>query len=241
MALKVKHEDNFDGPELSLFWTGGHFNRSDEVRMEINKGLIIDFEQGAQYASAGVVSKKAIDGDFEAELKFIVKNPVHGSTFELAAIQVAPPLKTTIPSLIITDAHRVYNVHGSPPYISSEFDECDGWRIGWNYGNKQGGWDANGEWLSDNSDNEYGESKLGPVTGETSGWLKLSRKNGTEWRVSCRKFDTDDWIEVDSQITELLSGPIYLRLVAKHWVKHRIGATIAPANSVLFSDFKLWN
>lgn len=239
MILQIEHEDNFDGPELSQFWIGGHFNRSYEVRLEISEGLRISFDEGIQYASAGVVSKQTIDGDFEAELRFIVTNPAHGSTFEMAAIQVAPPLVTSIPPLKLSEANRVFNVHGAPPYISSEFDECDGWRIGWNFGNRQGGWSDTGEWLADNSDNQYGKSQFGPIEGLTSGWLKLSRVNGTLWQVSCRRLDTDDWVEVGSKNTELLSGPIYLRLVAKHWVKHRINATIAPENSVILSKFKL--
>jgi hypothetical protein len=234
-------QEDFNGPELSDFWIGGQFNHSKEVKMEINNGLRISFVKGVQYASAGAVTKNIIVGDFEAEIKFEVSNPVHGSTFELAAIQVEPPEKTSITPVELTAAHRVFNVHGSPPYISSELDESDGWRIGWNYGIKQGGWDDEGEWRSDNSDNKYGKPLMGPITGVTTGWLKLSRTNGTTWIASGRKLETDPWQEVGRQNTAILSGPIRLRLVAKHWVKTKIGAIIAPSNDVVFSNFKMQN
>jgi len=239
MSERLVWEDDFKGPELSQYWVGGHFNRSLEVHVEIRDGLRINLDEGVQYASAGVVTKDAINGDFEAELMFDVTHPAQGSTFELAAILVAPPPETFNPSLAISEAHRVFNVHGAPPYVSSEFDESDGWRIGWNWGDKQGAWDKTKEWRADNTDNEYGPSKFGPGKGPTQGWLRLSRKSGTLWQASGRRLATDTWFESGRQSTELLTGPVYLRIVAKHWVKHRLNLTVAPENAVVLTSFKL--
>ncbi len=239
MSEQMLWTDDFKGPELSPQWVGGHFNRSHEVHMEIGDGLRISFDQGDQYASAGVVTKESIAGDFDAEIMFHVANPAQGTTFELAAILASPPLSSSILSETFSEASRVFNVHGSPPFVSSEFDESDGWRIGWNWGDKQGGWNKDGEWQADNTDNNYGKSTFGATNKPAQGWLKLSRRDGKIWQTYGRNLAIDSWRESGSQETELLSGPIYLRIVAKHWVKHRIGLTVAPANSVIFSNFSL--
>lgn len=239
MGLNVIWQEQFAGPGLGPHWVGGHLNRSAEVRLKVANGLRFEFVEGSEYASAGVVLRNPLAGDFEAELHFEVANPGQGCTFELAAILVAPPSTTGLPPAEFGDAHRVFNVHGAPPYISSEFDENDGWRIGWNLGDRQGARNGAGDWVADNTDNRYGKSRFGPVAGATSGWLRLSRKNGAWWRASGRGSDAGDWRLSGERITDLLGGPVYLRLVAKHWVKRRIGLKVAPANQVALSRFTL--
>lgn len=232
-------EDDFCGPDLDPRWVGGYFNRSNEVDMSVRDGLRFSFVEGIEYASAGVVTRETLVGDFEAEVHFSVSNPAQGCTFELAAIQVTPPATGTLRPGALDDAYRVFNVHGAPPYVSSEFDENDGWRIGWNLGDRQGGRNAQGDWVADNTDNRYGRSTGGPVVGGAQGWLRLSRSGGDLWLASGRVLETDPWNPAGKKLTERLSGPVYLRLVAKHWVKRRIGARVAPANEVVLTHFRL--
>lgn len=239
MGLQPVCEDDFTGPELLPHWVGGHLNGSTEVRLTVGNGLRFEFTEGTQYASAGIVKRDALHGDFVAALQFEVANPGQGCTFELAAVQVPPPELTELPPAEFSDAHRVYNVHGAPPYVSSEFDENDGWRIGWNWGHRQGARNARGEWVADNTDNRYGKSKFGPVSGAVSGWLQLSRTSGSRWQCHGRLRESDPWNLSGEQSTELMSGPVYLRLVAKHWVKRRLGLQVAPANQIVLSRFTL--
>ncbi len=239
MGSQASWQDDFGGTELSGHWVGGHLNRSAEVDLRVRDGLRFEFVQGVEYASAGVVTRVPIQGDFTAELLFEVAAPAQGCTFEIAAIRVAPPPTTGLPPTHFDDAHRVFNVHGSPPYVSSELDENDGWRIGWNWGERQGGPNDKGEWVSDNRDNRYGRDQFGPLSGETKGWLRLSRVGGARWLTSARMHETDDWRPSGEQVTDLLTGPVYLRLVAKHWVKRRAGLTVAPANTIVFRRFAL--
>lgn len=232
-------EDDFCGPDLDPRWVGGYFNRSNEVDMSVRDGLRFSFVEGIEYASAGVVTRETLVGDFEVEVHFSVSNPAQGCTFELAAIQVTPPATRTLRPGALDDAYRVFDVHGAPPYVSSEFDENDGWRIGWNLGDRQGGRNARGDWVADNTDNRYGRSTGGPFVGSAQGWLRLSRSGGDLWLASGRVLETDPWNPAGKKLTERLSGPVYLRLVAKHWVKRRIGARVAPANEVVLTHFRL--
>lgn len=239
MTLSTKWQDAFVGPELSTHWIGGHLNKSSEISFGVQQGLRWCFAEGRAYASAGVVTSEPLSGDFEAELRFEVANPAPGTTFELAAIQVSPPPQTEIPPTLISPAHRVFNVHGAPPYVSSEFDEDDGWRIGWNLGSRQGGWNPQGNWQADNTDNKYGDDVEGPHTGFTTGWLRLFREGGVNWTTSGRRADDGPWFHTGSQQIELLDGPVHLRIAAKHWVKHAENLTVAPANCIVITQFTL--
>lgn len=239
MSLKTLWRDDFDGPSLGAAWVGGHLNSSTEVQLAVSNGLRFSFVEGSEYASAGIVTRGAIFGDFEAEVQFEITDPCQGATFELAAILVSPPDSTGLPSTQFSDAHRVFNVHGSPPYVSSELDENDGWRMGWNWGTRQGARNSKGDWVADNTENRYGGPKFGPLSGVTNGWLQLTRKSGSHWKASGRMLETDPWKVCGEQQTDLLSGPVYLRLVAKHWVKRRIGLRVAPASHIVFSRFTL--
>ena len=239
MALVTNWQDDFAGPELSPHWIGGHLNGSAEVRFWIQQGLRWRFTKGHTYASAGVITRDPLTGDFEAELRFEVANPAPGTTFELAAIQVSPPPMTELPPAQFSPAHRVFNVHGAPPYVSSEFDEDDGWRIGWNLGSRQGGWNAQGDWHADNTDNQYGNDVDGPHAGPTTGWLRLARQGGNHWSSHGRRADSGAWQQTGSQQVDLLDGPVHLRIAAKHWVKHAEQLTVAPANDIVVTHFTL--
>lgn len=239
MTLISKWMDDFVGPELSSHWVGGRLNDSNEVSFWVQQGLHWRFTEGNAYASAGVITRDPLSGDFEAELRFEVSNPVPGTTFELAAIQVSPPPETELTPVAFSPAHRVFNVHGAPPYVSSEFDEDDGWRIGWNLGSRQGGWNQQGSWQADNTDNRYGNDVEGPHAGLTTGWLRLSRQGGTNWTASGRRVDDGPWFPTGGKQTGLLDGPVHLRIAAKHWVKHAEHLTVAPANSIVITQFTL--
>lgn len=235
-------QDSFGGAELNAQrWVGGHYNTSAECKIHVDNGLHIAFDEGVEYASAGVLTREPIVGDFEASLRFKVENPALGTTFELAAITVDPPRSSAL------DQHqadsytrsRVYDVHGVPPFVSSEFDEADGWRISWNRSSAQAKQGADGEMTADNHFNRYGRNHGNKPVGPAEGWLRLVRQ-GDQWR-SFGKASTADatWFPTGDVVQMNLSGPVFLRLAAKHWVKRRDGRDRAPSNKVHLHNFEL--
>lgn len=238
MSMSVQWRDDFQGATLNPRWVGGHLNHSPEASLSLTHGLRLAFTEGHDYASAGVMLREPLHGDFQASLRFTVASPQPGTTFEIAAIEVAPPAAGGAPAAGDERAYRVFNVHGSPPYASSEVDEDDGWRIGWNWGSRQGGINHAGEWQADNSDNRYGTPKDGPITAGTSGWLSLSRI-GQEWFSHGRRDEQQPWRQTGHLTSTQLAGAVYLRLMAKHWVKTKEQKSIAPANVIVLTDFEL--
>jgi len=239
MSLSKQWSDDFEGPELDARWVAGHLNHSAEASLSVAQGLRLAFAEGRDYATAGVVLQQPLHGDFQASLRFTVANPRPGTTFEIAAVQVLPPAAGGKPPKGRERDYRVFNVHGSPPYASSEADEDDGWRIGWNWGSRQGELNHAGDWQADNTDNRYGKSKDGPITAATTGWLRLDRI-GQHWFSHGRRSKDDPWQQTGQLALGPLSGPVYLRLMAKHWVKTKEALTVAPANVIVLTEFELW-
>ena len=58
---------------------------------------------------------------------------------------------------------RVYDVHGVPPYVSSEFDENNGWRIGWNRASGQTRPDSAGRLIADNHFSQHEPGVFAPI------------------------------------------------------------------------------
>ena len=242
MALWLpKWHDDFPGPEPGPHWVGGHLNTSTECLLTVSNGVRITVDAGTEYASAGVVTRHAVAGDFAADVAFSVSNPSPGSTLELAAVTVAPPALSVLAPKVRRDCALVFNVHGEPPYVSSEFDEDDGWRIGWNEREPVYRFDAFGFPTAVSSHNRYGDNSLKP-TGATTGWLRLVREGGTHWSAWRRGTEQHPWVLVEARdmAAPSLAQAVYLRLVAKHWVKGSEHLTIAPANQIVFQSFALW-
>ena len=237
MEWPLHWADAFAGQNLDQRWTGGHYNKSREGRIWVDDGLHIAFDAGNQYASAGVVTRAPIEGDFDARVRFEVANPAQGTTFELAAISVDPPRRSALSQDEADEfsRSRVYDVHGVPPYVSSEFDEGDGWRIGWNRSSAQSRPGAEGTLIADNHFNRYGIDSGPKPAGAAQGWLRLLRE-GTAFR-SFRLDDQARWQSTGDVPAMNLPHGIFLRLAAKHWPKG--GLPGAPANHVRFFEFAL--
>lgn len=241
--LPLRWTDSFPGPALAAHWVGGRLNASGALAITLQQGLRIEMSGGADYASAGVVSRVPVVGDFDARVRFSVSNPTTGTTFELAAIAVDPP-RTSALDLAQVDPKdlrhvlsRVYDVHGVPPYVSSEFDEGDGWRIGWNRSTAQTRPGPTGEPIADNHFNRYGASGGRPrEAGGTpaAGWLRLVR-TGEVWSTF-RSAEDGTWIPTGEARQMNLPSAVFLRVAAKQWPKDNKDA---PRNSIVFERFEL--
>ncbi len=240
MEWPVRWIDELSGPGLSEHWTGGHCNESREAQMQLkDDGLHIEFDEGREYASAGLLTREPLVGDFDARVRFHVARPGPGTTFELAALTVDPPRQSALDpeQANAFTRSRVYDVHGVPPYVSSEFDENDGWRIGWNRSAATGRTLPDGSVVSDNHFNRYGPDSGPRPEGAADGWLRLVRQ-GDDWR-SYRLDEHGQWQTTGEVRAMNLPRAVFVRLAAKHWVKARDGLSIAPANRVRFGPFEL--
>src|SRR6185312_14226049 len=136
-----------------------------------------------------------------------------------------------------------FDVHGAPPYASSERDEDDGFRIGWN----------NGPGLiffvvedptkpqkavpqSSNLYNNYGRDVGYAKKDSPTGQLRLTR-NGYIYNSYYRDKFNQAWVLSGSVAVPALADAVFLRLGAKHWPKK--GKT-APNNQFKFSGFELF-
>ncbi len=229
--------DEFFGPSLGSAWVGGHVNLSREGSIRISGGVVIEFAKGNEYSSCGIVTRLALTGDFDARVRFSVQIPSQGSTLELAAISIDPPRESGLDQDLANQysRSRVYDVHGAPPYVSSEFDENDGWRITWNRGSAQTVVGKDGGPISDNHYNRYGRSIDGPAPGPAEGWLRLVRR-GSDWTSYRLDDDNETWRQTGEARCMNLPQAVYLRLAAKHWVKNGLPA---PANQISFRRFEL--
>ncbi|MCA3124022.1 MAG: hypothetical protein ING90_15335 [Rhodocyclaceae bacterium] len=237
-GLPLRWVDEFRGQVLDARWVGGHTNDSREASVEISNGFRVTLAQGTQYASAGIALRTPVVGDFDVRVAFHVSAPAKGTTFEVAAVTVDPPresaLDNTNEALTAYGRSRIYDVHGAPPYVSSEFDENDGWRIGWNRAAGQTRPGPTGVLIADNHFNRYGHTSGPKPTGETSGWLRLVR-TGDDW-TSYRSGEGAAWVPTGMVRWMNMPLAVFIRLAAKHWPKVE---GRAPANAVTFTRVEL--
>jgi len=226
--------DDFGGTKVNNdLWVLGHSRPNNEASIEVNDGLHIKIE-GKEYSGAAAFTAFSIHGGFDARMSFEVANPNQGTTFELAALHIDAGYQQ--PNL-------TFDVHGAPPYASSERDEDDGFRIGWNNGpgliffvvedptkpQKAVPQSSN---LYNNYGRDVGYAKKDSPTGD----LRLTR-NGYIYNSYYRDKFNQAWVLSGSVAVPALADAVFLRLGAKHWPKK--GKT-APNNQFKFSGFELF-
>jgi len=128
-----------------------------------------------------------------------------------------------------------FDVHGAPPYASSERDEDDGFRCGWNNGFNLTKVDPDWVAASVNMYNKYGRDVGNGAADNPDGSLRLIR-NGPVFSTYYRDKYNSAWVCSGTMLVQNMAADAYIRLAAKHWEK---GGT-PPANSVRFYRFKLY-
>jgi len=233
--------DDFEGQTINrTLWTMGYskLNRDTEIRH--SDGLSIKIRSGGEYSGAAALTTYSIRGDFDAQVAFTVAGPAQGTTFELAAIQVDPGYHNTDNSKINHDnANLTFDVHGAPPYASSERDEDDGFRIGWNNGPAvMRIVDANHgtESQSVNAYNKYSRDVGDGAKENPTGRLRLVRR-GEVFNAYYTDKHNRQWVLSGSASVPTLCKDVFLRLGAKHWPK---GGRVPPPNQIDFQSFRLY-
>jgi glycerophosphoryl diester phosphodiesterase len=237
--------DEFKGTRPNkAIWELGYSKNNKDTKVLQKNGLIIQIKKGGEYSGGAAVTTFSIHGDFDARVAYHVTNPHQGTTFEMAAIQVDPGYRET---------NLTFDVHGAPPYASSERDENDGFRIGWNNGPaltkfaptrltmKKTGADyvisrSRDEAQSSNLYNEYSRDVGYAKKDSPAGELRLVR-SGSIFNAYYRDKFNEGWVLSGTALVSTLADDVFLRLGAKHWPK---GGIVPPENTITFKNFELY-
>lgn len=229
-------EDDFSGTKVNRQrWTCGYSHPNHDTRLEQNDGFIITINPGGEYSGGAVVTKIPIHGPFDAQVDFHVDNPCQATTFEMAAIGIDPGYFNIDDPLNARKLNLTYDVHGAPPYASSERDEDDGFRIGWNNGFNLTRIDSDWHSSSANMYNKYGRDVGYGKKDSPAGSLRLTR-NGAVFNAYYKDKFNHAWVCSGSALVPNLGKDVYIRLAAKHWEK----GGVPPANKIVFKNFKLF-
>jgi len=229
--------DDFAGTSLDRSkWVAGYSKANQDTVIRQQDGLHIEIKEGGEYSGAAALTVYAIPGPFDARIDFEVENPHQGTTFELAAIQVDPGYHHMDNSdLDKKSVNLTFDVHGAPPYASSERDENDGFRIGWNNGPAVTEF-SRGFPQSSNIYNKYSRDVGDGAADNPAGSLRLVR-HGAVFNAYYRDRHNRAWVLSGSASVPTLADEVFLRLGAKHWPK---GGRTPPRNAFHFTDFRLF-
>ena len=211
-------------------------------------GVGWDMPACAHYTGAGLVLPEQIGGDFDARVQFMCTHFAPGVALELAAIAMGPQRymggQSHKGSGNKEDFDLVFDVHGTPPYVSAECDEDNGFRIGWNTaysvtefvpsapGNKEA------QAQSANLFNAYGANSAPAHWPQPTQWhgLRLMRR-GHQFACLFQPQCQGPWRCAGEVRHSAMPWAIHLRLAAKHWTKM---GRIAPATRIRWRHFELW-
>ncbi len=235
----VVFQDSLQAERLDTqHWAAGYSRNNGETELSASpRGLAIHIHQGREYSGGGAVTRVAFSGDFDATAGFSVSNPTQGTTFELAAIAIDPPrLSWQTGSTLALEPNLVFDVHGAAPYASSERDEDDGYRFGWNNSSNLTRILADWSHASANMFNQYTRD-VGSGKARASGALRLVRTGAAFASYYADETSGGHWVCSGAASVAAMPGEVFLRLAAKHW--HKGALQELPANEVLFHSFEL--
>jgi len=231
-------EDDFKGSKMNKnLWAAGYSHINQDTLIMQNDGLHIQINEGGDYSGAAAVCLLPINGRFDAQVDFHVGHPFQGTTFEMAAICIDPGYDHTNNSDLTTrNVNLTFDVHGAAPYASSERDEDDGFRCGWNNGFNLTKIDPDWQASSGNMYNKYGRDVGNGKADNPVGTLRLIR-SGSVFATYYKDNYNIGWVCSGAMLVQNMSEDVYVRLAAKHWNKD--GKT-PPANDVWFYQFRLY-
>jgi hypothetical protein len=230
--------DDFAGTKINRgIWSAGYSHANQDTEIHQEDGMHIVIQAGGDYSGGAAVCKLPIHRRFDAQVEFHVENPYQGTTFEMAAIGIDPGYYHIDNSdLGSRSVNLTFDVHGAPPYASSERDENDGFRCGWNNGFNLTRIDS--AWAADsvNMYNKYGRD-VGDGSPESKrGELRLIR-NGAVFASYYRDRHNRAWINSGAMLVQNLNDDVFIRLAAKHWKKQN---PAPPGNHIIFYHFRLY-
>ncbi len=260
LLASVLLRETFDGArraEVERQWSLGYSNLNNESQLSLQAAgsvdgpaLQLEFPEGTLYSGGAAVLRMPVTGDFDARTGFSCSPINQGCTLEMAVITIDPPPmgwteidRQKLDPAIPVNAKKislVFDVHGTPPYVSAECDEDNGFRIGWNRSftlTEFAVSPARGA-QSSNLYNRYGADVAAPAPDTApravKGELRLVRRAGF-FASFFRLTGETAWQCSGTLWNDQLPSQLFLRLGAKHWKKK----DKAPAATVRFHDFEL--
>lgn len=238
--------ENFGGTKLDQrYWNAGYSHINQETEIRVEDGLIIDIASGKKYSGAAAICTLPVHGDFDAIVSFRVRNPYQATTFEMAAIGIDPGYPQMDNKKLDTrSVNLTFDVHGAPPYASSERDQNDGFRCGWNnsFNLTQFGDDSvnstDAKWYASsvNMYNKYGRDVGNGSSDSLTGCLRLIR-HGAVFNSYYRDRFNPEWVCSGTMLVSAMPTNCFIRLAAKHWDK--LKPEPAPDNTIKFWGFQL--
>ena len=218
----------------SLYKDKSTFGKPD-CKIELNDGLEITLIEGVRYSGGAAATVIPIHGDFDVSVDFHVASPAQATTFELAAIGIDPGYHTVDMKDVTTrNANLTFDVHGAPPYASSERDQNDGFRSGWNNSYNLTQVSEDWESRSVNMYNKYTRDVGDGSADNLFGSLRLTR-SGSVFNSYYKDKYNATWVGSGSMLVQSMPSDCFIRLALKHWGK----AGKPPPNKVVFTNFLL--
>jgi glycerophosphoryl diester phosphodiesterase len=230
--------DDFEGTEINRDrWSCGYSHCNEDTTVSQDNGFIISIKEGGSYSGGAALTLLPIAGRFDAHVDIQVSNPHQGTTFEMACIGIDPGyFHIDNTDLDSRNVNLTFDVHGAPPYASSERDENDGFRIGWNNGYNLTKVDPDWQASSVNMYNKYGRDVGNGAKDNPTGSLRL-RRNGTVFNAYYKDKYNKAWVCSGSALVGNLGPDVHIRLGGKHWGK---GGETPPWNKFVFTHFRLF-
>jgi glycerophosphoryl diester phosphodiesterase len=181
-------------------------------RVEIQ--VLVALEDTPTYSGGGIGLRRGLVGDFSVDALVSSQQAVQASTVEIAVVNGDPARHFEPWAANGTprfpqgphDKHSFFDPHGAPPYVGTEHDENDGYRINWNAS-------------TDYDDNHYG-SALGDGL-LLDAWLRLERRGpyfASYYRPQASA-DASRWVCVGVVRNDALARRVFLRCAGKRWQK----------------------
>ncbi|MCA9705194.1 MAG: hypothetical protein KDK70_05000 [Myxococcales bacterium] len=204
--------------------------RSFEARVHQRDGkLRVSIDEGRRYASAGVVSTITVPDPFQLSVDFEFSNPQVANMMVLAVVNGSAfdrfHQEGSVRNPRYWTEHPVFDSHGTPPFVSVEREEIDGFRIMHNDGNA-----GLYEWFGNiyEPDVGNGDSRRGKLMLERRGHL-FSGYYQDELN--------DDWVGVGFVENPSVRDRAYVRLVSKHYPKEGARDPVW-SNEVSYATFR---
>ncbi|MFG3295254.1 glycerophosphodiester phosphodiesterase family protein [Streptomyces sp. NPDC048179] len=162
------------------------------------------------YSGGGLGVIHGLRGDFAAEVRVESAVAAQATMCEMAAVNADPgthhpPFNddgTPRFPRSFRDKDAFYDPHGAPPFVGTEHDEDDGYRINWNLGTL------------------YDTNQYGPPVGDgrvLAARLRLERRGAYFAAYTRNDVDTHDWVCVGTVRNDSMNETVHLRCSGKRW------------------------
>jgi hypothetical protein len=245
---QLRFEDNFSGQEIDRRkWVAGISSgypampramlgaiedRSEfQARVTQNNGLIIEVDEGYQYASAAAVTRFSVSNPFVAETTFTYEHPERATEMVMCALASSVFEQHHREGRVMhprfDDEHPAFDAHGLCPFVAVEREEADGSRIMHNA--------SFSELLNLRVTNYYRQDVGAPESHDVQ--LRMARR-GRYFTGHYKDELNSQWVGLGFVENSSLPSRVYFRLSAKHYPKSDAPDPL-PWNRVTFHRFAI--